>query len=257
MTDLAVSIIAHNEADDLESCLGSVKGLAAEVVVVDCASSDSTAKVARRAGARLFRRPNLMNLNVNKAFGVSRVRAPWVLYIDPDERVPPALRREILGVIASPGAAEAYEMPRRNFYFGRWLRHGGKYPDWQRRLFRRGMARFPARHVHEKLAVRGRIARLASPLDHHPYPDLEAYFRKLVFYARFQARYLSRRGGKAGVSTAVKYLWWLPASRFLRRYFLRGGFLDGVPGLLACVHDALTHMLTYVHLRERQRPGAS
>lgn len=247
---LAVSIIAHNEARELRACLASVRHLADELIVVDCASRDGTAQVAKRAGARVFRRPNLANLNQNKSFGISKARAPWVLYLDPDERITTTLRREILRIIRRPEAADAYEMPRRNYYFGRWLRWGGKYPDLQRRLFRRGRARLPGKHVHERLTVAGPVSRLAAPLEHHPYPDMEAFFHKLDFYSRFQAHYLWQRGTRATPIVALQYLFWLPGTRFIRRFFFKAGFLDGLPGYLACVHDTLTHILTYAHLRD-------
>lgn len=245
---LSVSVIAHDEAAELAGCLASCRPLKAELVVVDCASRDGSARVARAAGARVYRRPNVENLNVNKAYGVERTHGDWVLYLDPDERVTPALAREILATIRRPDAAAAYEMPRRNFYFGRWLRHGAKYPDLQRRLFRRHRARFPGEHVHERLAVAGRVDRLAAPMDHHPYPDLATYLRKLNFYAEFQAHFLARHGAKPGLALGFSYLAWRPTTRFIRRYVFKLGFLDGLPGLLGCLHDALTHVLTYAHL---------
>jgi len=196
----------------------------------------------------VFRRPNLENLNVNKAYGIRQTRAPWVLYLDPDERMTPGLRREILATIRRPDAAAAYEIPRRNFYFGTWLRWGGKYPDSQRRLFQRTKARFPERHVHERVAVDGPVGRLTQPFDHHPYPDMAAFLRKAEFYAGFQARFLRQRGSRAGAWTMFRYCGWLPVTRFVRRYLLKLGFLDGLPGYLACVHDGLTHVLTYAHL---------
>lgn len=242
---LTVSVIAHDEARELAGCLASVRGLADEVIVVDCASTDETARVARRAGARVFRRPNLASLNVNKAWGVARARTPWVLYLDPDERLTPALRAEIARTIRRPDAVDAYEMPRRNFYLGQWLRHGGQYPDAQRRLFRRGRARFPQRHVHERLEVRGPVGRLAAPFDHHPYPDLDAWLRKAAFYGRFQADFLRARGVRPGPWTALRLLLLAPGRRFVSRYILKLGFLDGFRGFLACAHDALTHVLTF------------
>jgi len=238
----------HDEAAELAGCLASVKGLADELVVVDCDSADGSGRIARKAGARVYRRPNLENLNVNKAFGVARTRAPWVLYLDPDERMTPALKREILATIRRSDAAAAYDMPRRNFYFGRWLRWGGKYPDTQRRLFRRDRARFPERHVHERLTVDGTVGRLTQPFDHHPYPDLAAYLRKADFYAAFQARFLAKRGARPGLWTGFLYCGWLPVTRFIRRYVFKLGFLDGLPGFLGCAHDVLTQVLTYVHL---------
>ena len=245
---LAVSVIVHNEAGELAELLRSVRGLGDELVVVDCESTDASAAVARRAGARVYRRPNLENLNVNKAWGIARTKAPWVLYLDPDERMTPALKKEILATIHRPDAADAYEIPRRNFYFGTWLRWGGKYPDSQRRLFKRNRARFAEQHVHERVQVDGPMGRLRAPFDHHPYPDMEAYLRKANFYAVFQARYLAKRGARAGAWNMFLYCAWLPVTRFVRRYVFKLGFLDGLPGFLGCAHDTLTQILTYAHL---------
>ncbi len=252
---IAVSVIVHNESAELAGCLTSIRGLADEIVVVDCASSDGSARVARRAGARVYRRPNLENLNVNKAYGIARTRAPWVLYLDPDERMTPALAREIKAVIRRPDAAAAYEIPRRNFYFGRWLRRGGKYPDTQRRLFRRDRARFAERHVHERLQVTGAVGRLVAPFDHHPYRTMESFLRKADFYAAFQAKYLAQRGARAGIWNGFLYCGWLPVTRFIRRYFFKLGFLDGLPGFLGCLHDTLTQVLTYAHLANISSPA--
>jgi len=246
---LSVSVIAHNEAHELPGCLASVRGLADERIVVDCASRDGTAAVARRLGARVFRRPNLHNLNVNKAFGVAQARGRWVLYLDPDERLTAPLRREIARVIRSGKSADAYEIPRRNFYFGRWLRWGGKYPDRQRRLFRRGKAFFPARHLHERVTVRGSLLHLREPFDHHPYPDLDAFLRKALLYADFQARFLLARGVRPGPLTAFRWVFWTPARRFLSRYVLKLGFLDGRAGFLAAAHDTFTQWMTWAALR--------
>jgi len=252
---LSVSIIAHNEVRELPGCLASVRGLADEVVVVDCASRDGTGAVAKRLGARVYRRPNLMNLNVNKAWGISKTHGEWVLYLDPDERLTAAGRREISRVIRSDDAADAYELPRRNFYFGRWLKWGGKYPDAQRRLFRRGRAFFPEKHLHERVTVEGSLGRLREPFDHHPYPDLDAFLRKALFYADFQAKFLKARGARPGFVTAVRYLAWTPARRFLSRYVFKLGFLDGRVGFLAAAHDTLTQVMTFAALRLRATPA--
>jgi glycosyltransferase involved in cell wall biosynthesis len=217
-------------------------------VVVDCDSSDGTGKVARRFGARVFRRRNEPNIHLNTSFALAKARGPWLLNLDPDEIVPPALRREILAAIRDPKAPSAFEMPRRNFYFGRWLRRGGKYPDRVRRLYRKGHARFANRHVHEKITVAGPVGRLRHPLDHHPYPDLDAYLRKLRFYATFEANRLRAAGVRPSLPRAISWCLLRPGRRFLSRYVMKLGMLDGLPGFLACVHDWLTHVLTYARL---------
>lgn len=218
---------------------------------MDCDSKDETGRVARRYGAKVFNRPNHANIHLNTSFAIEKGQGPWLLNLDPDELVSPALKRAIDRAISDPNAPAAYDMPRKNHYFGTWLRWGGKYPDSVRRLYRKGKARFPNRHVHEKVTVDGEIGRLAVPVDHHPYPDLETFFRKLVFYAKFQADFLKKSGKKPTIFLGFSYLFWKPVRRFLSRYVMKLGFLDGLPGFLACLHDSLFHWLTWFYLSHK------
>lgn len=245
---LSAVLITRNGARMLEACLRSVR-FADETVVLDAGSTDATVAIAQRMGAHVFldRRPP-GGFGPARNLAMTKARGSWILFIDSDETATPGLRREILRTIRARDSADAYEIPRRNFYFGRWVRRGGRYPDRQRRLLRRGKARYRG-EIHEHLDVHGRLGRLSQPLDHHPYPDLDEYLRKLGFYAAEQARLLRARGVRPGLLTAARYRVLKPLSRFTRRYFLKLGFLDGVPGFFACLHDALTYIFTYTYLR--------
>jgi hypothetical protein len=245
MPSIAFTLIGHNEAANLPRCLESVRW-ADELIYVDCDSTDGSAEVARRYTERVYRRPNLKNLNVNKAYGIAQAGTDWVFYLDPDEVIPPALAEEIRATLAAQPRENAFRLPRRNFFFGAWLAHGGQYPDTQLRLFRRGKAHFPCRHVHEKLEVEGAVGSLRQPFDHYTNPTPVEAFRKLDFYSGFNAELWAREGRRPGPGMALRYLAWLPATRFLRRYVLKGGFRDGWPGLAVAVLDGLELQMRFV-----------
>lgn len=230
MTTLSVAMIAHNEEKNLARSLASA-AWADETVFVDCGSTDGTALAARDFRIKYFSRPNSRAVYVNKQFSIEQASSDWVLILDADEEISPALRAEIRRVIAAPAGAAAFTMPRRNFYFGRWLRHGGKYPDPQLRLFRRGAARFLPLPVHERLEVDGRVGELKEPLLHYPYSDAADIETKRDFYAEILARsYALKRRSRF-------FILFRPFTRFLSAYFLKLGFLDGAEGFRTALMD--------------------
>ena len=252
MSTLTVSIIAHNEADELEGCLQSVRW-ANEIVVVDCSSSDQSYDIASRFTDNVYRRENLTNLNVNKSFGFSRAKMDWILYIDPDERVSEPLRDEVLDVINSNSSCNGYYMPRRNYYFGKWLRRGGKYPDYQLRMFRRGKGRFPCQHIHESIQIDGKVGYVTSALEHFPYRTVSEMVDKFNFYTSWEANYLSRKRVPINLVTSARYVFLRPFTRMVRRYVLKGGFLDGLGGFLACEFDALGSVVSFAKYWEKEK----
>jgi len=241
---LSVCMIAHNEEGHIGEALESAH-FADEIIVADCASTDETALIARAFGARVFPRPNLANLNVNKNLTFEQATGDYILCLDADEMVPKETAREILETIRRQPPEAGFFLPRRNHFLGQWLRHGGQYPDWQLRLFRRGKGRFPERHVHERLQIDGPIGRLRQPLDHFPYESPEECRRKLDFYTSFEARHLFHSGIRPAPFRALQYLYWMPAQRFLRRYLLKGGFLDGRAGWQAMRMDMNNFRMRY------------
>lgn len=234
--------MGHNEEKILPRCLESVKW-ADELVFIDCASSDGTAQAARRYTDKVFSRENDPNLNANKQFGIDKCSGDWILYLDPDEAVTDALRDEIKGTLDTPGAFSAFLLPRRNHYFGRWLEHGGKYPDEQLRLFKKGSASFPCRDVHERLSVRGEVGRLTAPLEHYPYADAADVVRKIDFYSSLKAGKFRGEGKPFPVFRGAR--------RFFANYFIKAGFLDGRQGFAAAVTDLFGETLAFIKYLEK------
>lgn len=255
MNQLTVCILVHDEVDEIEGCLESV-AWADEIVVADTDVDERIHEICQKYTDRVFRVENRLNPNENKNAAFLKATGEWILCLDPDERVSDALKKEILDVIGGdwPGIA-GYYLPRKNFYFGAWLRHGGAYPDRQLRLFRRGRGSFPCEHIHERLSIEGGIGSLHHPLIHHTYRSIAQYFEKLDFKAEFEAGYLSDKGVKPGPLAAIRWAALVPSSRFVRRYLFKGGFLDGWEGLLACALDWVNHLVRYQKLVERQRAG--
>jgi len=153
------------------------------------------ALIAKAFGARVFSRPNLTNLNVNKNFTFDQAQCDYILSLDADELVPHETAREIREVIRRERSERDFSC-RGAIISWKMAPIGGQYPDWQLRLFRRGQGRFPEKHVHERLQVDGSVGRLLHPLHHHPYESLEECWRKLDFYTSFEAQHLFRAGAR-------------------------------------------------------------
>jgi glycosyltransferase involved in cell wall biosynthesis len=245
-------MIAHNEENKIGRALESVR-FADEIIVVDCESNDRTDEIARSYNVQTYLRPNLSNLNVNKNFSFEQAHCDFIFCLDPDEVVPPACADEIRRVIAKDSKAQGYFLPRRNYYFGQWLQHGGHYPDWQLRLFQRGKGQYPEQHVHERLSIDGAVGRLKEPFYHYPYTDVEEAERKLDFYTTFEAKHLFNQGARPSAVRAFQNLYWRPLRRFVTRYLIKRGFLDGQPGYEAIRMDMRNFRVRYRKLREMTR----
>jgi glycosyltransferase involved in cell wall biosynthesis len=238
---LSVIIITKNEADSIRDCLESVR-FADEIVVLDSGSADDTAAICREY-------TDAVHLTDWPGFGPQKNRAlalahgDWVLSIDADERVPEALRREILATIAGVGP-DAYRMPRRSWYCGRWIRHGGWSPDYVVRLFRRDRARFSDRLVHESVQTEGPVGTLKTPLLHYPFRTLEQVLDKVNVYSTAGATALHARGARGSLSKALLHGAWA----FVRTYLLLLGFLDGRQGLMLAISNAEGTYYRYVKL---------
>jgi glycosyltransferase involved in cell wall biosynthesis len=225
---LSACIITFNEADRIEDCLRSLD-FCDEIIVVDSGSSDATATRAAALGARVLTR-SFDGYRRQKDFAVQQAAHDWVLCLDADERVTPALRAAIEAARSQGfAAATGYRFARATEYFGAFLRHGNAYPDRVLRLFdrRRGGWR-GEREIHEHVSVDGPVQRLDGDLEHRAYRSLADQLTRLERYARLMAEYEHARGRRAR-------LWNLllnPAWRFVRGYWLRGGFRDGWRGLI-------------------------
>jgi glycosyltransferase involved in cell wall biosynthesis len=218
-------IITRNAAAQLPECLSAL-GFCAETLVVDSGSDDGTPELARRLGAHVIE-THWRGFGPQKQFAIEQATHDWVLCIDADERVSPALRDSVLAVLAEP-TFPAYRFARCNRFMGRYLRHGEGYPDWSLRLFDRRRARWSDDAVHERVLADGPVGTLAGDLLHDSAESLDSYLDKQNRYSTLAAQ-AALAAGKRG---SAAQLLLSPLVRFVKFYLLRAGCLDGVPGLV-------------------------
>jgi len=240
---LSVIHITFNEAHNLAECLSSLQGLADEIVIVDNGSRDGTLDIAAQFGARVVRTDDWPGFGPQKNRALDVARCDWVLSIDADERVTPALAQEIQAVIAQD-AARAYEIPRLSWYCGRFMRHSGWYPDPVLRLFRRGRARFTDDLVHERLVAQDPVQRLSHDLLHYSFLDFSQVLAKVDRYSTASAQQMFDKGRRASPAGALVRGAWA----FVRTYVLRAGFLDGPQGLALAISNAQGTYYRYLKL---------
>lgn len=244
MHPVSVVIIVRNEALCIADCLTSVAGFADEIVVVDSGSTDGTPEICEGLGARVIK-TDWPGFGPQKHRAVLAAANDWVLCLDADERVSHELLASIKDALNNP-AFSAYRFARRNRFLGRYLRHGEGYPDWSLRLFDRRAARWSDDVVHEKVLCALPVGTLAGDLLHESAETLESYLAKQNRYTSLAAQNYTGRP----VSAARLLL--SPLVRFVKFYLLRGGFRDGVPGLVHIAIGCFNSFIKYAKIRERQ-----
>ena len=243
---IAAIVITKNEERNITACLESLKWVD-ELIVVDAESADRTVELAKAHTSKVYVRP-WPGYGPQKNFAMDQVAADWVLIVDADERVTDELRKEILGLLKTPGQAAAYRIPRRNFYYGCWIRGAGQYPDPQLRLVRRGRGRYNDLPVHEHLEVEGPVGDLRGHLDHHTHPTVVSHELKIERYSTLAAEERIRNGKS---DAAWYHLLFNPGWTFIKFYLFRGGYRDGLPGFIVSGFSAAHVLLKYAKIWER------
>ena len=243
---LSAVIITRNAAAQLVECLESVR-FADEILIVDSGSQDATLDIARRHNARVVRQ-DWLGYGKQKQFAVAQAANDWVLCLDADERVSAPLAHRIQEALRKPNCF-AYDMPRCNRFMGRWLRHGEGYPDPNLRLFHRQHARWSDDPIHEHVVTTEKVGRLDGDLLHETETTLAEYLEKQNRYTTLQAERLHAAGKRVGAARLVLS----PFARFIKFYFLRRGFLDGVPGLVHIIMGCFNSFMKYAKLMQLSR----
>ena len=242
MSSLSVIVITKNEAHNIAACLKSV-AFADQVIVLDSSSSDDTRRIARGLGAQVSETVDWQGFGVQKNRALALADCDWVLSIDADERVTPALQAEIQRALANP-AWEVYDLPRLSSYCGQNIRHSGWYPDRVIRLFKRGTAVFSNGLVHERVITSRVVGHLDELLLHESFTSFEGVLDKANRYSTAGAQMLRARGKTSSVGKAVAHGLWA----FLRTYLFRLGFLDGRMGLVLAISNAEGTYYRYLKL---------
>jgi glycosyltransferase involved in cell wall biosynthesis len=239
---LSVAMIAMNEEANLPRTLESVRW-ADEIILIDSGSKDRTIEIAQSFGAKTSYRP-FAGHGEQKNIALDLCTSEWTLLLDADEALTPELQAEILALLSDDPEYDAYWIPRLNLYFGRWIRHGGFYPDHKLRLFRRGKARLnEGVGPHSTPQFLGPKGTLRHDMLHYGYPTIGVYLEHMRRYSGEIGQILYRSGRTS--SSPPAFLWNCvlnPVATFLYNYFLRLGFLDGREGLLLHLNHSV-----YVH----------
>ncbi|MBX2991978.1 MAG: glycosyltransferase family 2 protein [Bacteroidetes bacterium] len=246
MAKLSVITLVLNEEHNIANCLESVKW-ADEIIVVDSGSTDKTVELARRFTDKVLT-VEWKGYGATKNVALDRATGDWILWLDADERVPPELAEEIQLVLREDTMYAGFEVARRAYFLGKWIRHCGWYPGRVTRLFRKDKSRFTETNVHEQIVVVGKIGNLQHDLLHFTDPDLQHYFSKFNNYTTLAAKDMH-----AARKTFSMYdILVRPPFLFFKMYIARRGFLDGIQGFMLSVVSSAYVFTKYAKLWELQ-----
>ncbi len=239
-------VICHNEERNIGACLKSLEWCD-EIIVVDSFSDDSTIEIVGKY-------TNHIHLNEwrgfrdQRLFALSKVDCGWIFSLDADERCTKGLAEEIRKVLSTNNDAHTgFRIPRKSYFLGKWIKHGGWYPDLQLRLFRSGKASVTDRLVHESYLIEGNIGRLNSDIEHYTASSVDDYLEKVNKYADLSA--IEKKSQQVGFFRLFIY----PRLEFVKQYILKGNFLDGKEGLMVSNFHMITKILTYMKVLELQK----
>jgi len=237
-------VITKNEEKNITSCFESINFLD-EIMIVDSGSTDNTIELAKKFTGKIYT-PQIENVTQKRKYSLEKSSNDWIIFIDADERISPELKNEIVYLQNASGenSLSGYYINRKNYYFGKWVRHCGIYPDYHIRLFNRKNSEITDRIVHEGIIVNGRTAWLNGHILHYTVDDMSHMIRKIDYYSTMQS--IEYFGKKKKVSKTM--LVGKAISAFLRVYISRGGFKDGFRGFLVSLSDSLVNFLTNLKL---------
>ncbi len=238
-------VVCFNEEENIERCLKSLLWTD-EIVVVDSYSTDNTISICKKYTDRIYQR-KWVGINKQKEYAVSLAKNEWVFVLDADEVVSEELRREIKERLKlDKGKYDGYMVKRHTFYLGRWINHGGWYPDYKLRLFKKDRAYFVGEDPHDKIAVRGNVAKLKGEIYHFTYKNISDHIKTINSFSETVAKKMLEKGEKFVFAKMI----FKPFIKFFETYFYKLGFLDGIPGLIISILSAYYIFVKYAKLWE-------
>ncbi len=241
-TPVSATVIAFNEEGKIADCLKSLS-FANEIVVVDSHSEDRTREIAAELGAKVIERDWPGGHIEQKNFALSCAESEWVISLDADERISEKLEKEILRVLENP-RADGYSIPRKVFYINRWIKHCGWYPAPKVRLVKKTKSRWGGVNPHDALIVDGKVEKLSGDIYHLSFDSIYDHFKTIDGFTRIGAVEALKAGKRARFTDITLR----PLFTFVKMYFIKLGFMDGVPGLIICVLSAFHTYTKYDRL---------
>jgi glycosyltransferase involved in cell wall biosynthesis len=242
---ISATIIAFNEERNIARAIASLSTCADEIVVVDSGGSDRTREIAASLGARVIQE-RWRGYAAQKNFAASAASHRWILSIDADEELTPALAAEIVALKSLHPQFDAWTMPRLARYLGRWIRHSGWYPDRKVRLYHRDRAAWQGEYVHESVKANGTVGHLNSDLLHYTCDSLSQHLRTLDRYTTLAAQELTASGKRVPLRRLIVD----PPWSFVRSWILQRGFQDGAQGLTIAAMASFYTFTKYAKARE-------
>ncbi len=285
---LSIALATYNEEENIGRCLEAVKDLGEEIVIVDGSSTDKTVEIAKKYGAKVTVTDNPPLFHINKQKALDLCRSEWILQLDADEVVTKELAQEIKKTLKASakkleerrldpqkkklflkhqqlveerdgkvgtktGEIVAFWVSRKNFFLGRYLIHGGVYPDGVIRLVKKGKAKFPCKTVHEQIEIKGRTTWLENSLIHYDSPTFSRYLERADRYTDLIADEFYKQGVKFNYLNHLNYLFLKPFQVFLSLFFHHKGFLDGFPGFVWALFSGFRYPIAYIKFWEKKR----
>jgi glycosyltransferase involved in cell wall biosynthesis len=248
---ISVNIICRNEEKNIEDCLKSVLW-ADEIIVVDAESADRTLEIAKKYTDKVFVN-KWEGFAKQRTFALEKSKKDWVLALDADERCSSGLKEEIVSFIASNNHnIKGFKLPRQNYFLGKWIKYGGWYPGYQLRFFKRSNVKVSDRLVHEGYEVDGDIGVMKNDIIHYTVQSVFDFMNRVNGYSNLQAEEKSKNRNIGFLDIFIQ-----PLKSFVVQYIFKGGFRDGLHGLMVYNFDAITRMLTYMKIWEKQNKGKS
>lgn len=244
---ISVVVITKNEAHNIAGCLESAKW-ADEIVVIDSHSEDSTVSIAKEYTDKIHS-VDTDNFSQKRIISLGITKNDWILFLDADERITDELRDEMMSLSEGcDNSVTGYKINRKNYCFGKWIKHCGIYPDYHIRLFNKQHAQITERIVHEGVKVTGNVQELKGHLIHYSFIDLTGMINKINMYSTFEAREKleqNKQISKAGVFTHA-------ISAFLRVFISRKGYKDRLEGFFISFSYAMVNFLSHLKLLKLQ-----
>jgi glycosyltransferase involved in cell wall biosynthesis len=246
MESISATLITYNEERNISAALQSL-AWADEIVVVDSGSTDATVEICRTFTDNIFVR-NWTGYADQKNYAVEKAHHNWIFSLDADERLSPELQKEIKILRRDGLKFSGYKIPRVAYFMGRWIRHGDWYPDYQLRLFNRQKGKWQGGRVHESVRLEEPPGYLKCEIQHYLYNTLSGYLRRLDTYSSLAAADYRERGENANAWKLLSH----PLATFLKAYLVKGGFLDGTPGLMVAAMGAVSVYFKHAKRYEMQ-----
>ncbi|HCZ12690.1 MAG TPA: glycosyltransferase family 2 protein [Nitrospiraceae bacterium] len=250
MIPVSVAIITKNEELNIEDALKSVSGFD-DIVVVDSFSTDRTVEICRQYNCRVYPH-EWQGYAKQKQAAVDYAENKWVFILDADERITPELEKEITEKITLTSSFSGFFVPRKNFFLGKWIRHSGWWPDYSVRLFKKDAARLQDRAVHEKVLVDGAAGYLKCPMEHYTYRTISDYLKKMENYSTLAAEEILLKNPLMSPISLIAKTALSPIFTFLKMFFIKQGFRDGIHGFMLAVLYSFYAFLKYAKAWEKK-----